>query len=127
MDVPVGGTCDSRFLGVRDEFVRNFTERGEVGAGVCALIDGRIAVDLVGGWTDDRRTRPWQPDSLVNFYSVGKAFVALLALRLVDQGLIGLDDPVVSVWPESCAPAKTWSRSARPCATGRVYRRSARR
>ncbi len=36
----------------------------------------------------------------MDFYSVGKAFVALLALRLVDRGLIGVDDPVVSAWPE---------------------------
>ena len=43
---------------------------------------------------------PWSPETLVNFYSVGKAIVALLALRLVDRGLIGLDDPVISVWPE---------------------------
>ncbi len=100
MDAPIGGVCDSRFRAVGDEFVRNFSERGEVGAGVCVLIDGRTVVDLVGGWADGRRAKPWRPDSLVNFYSVGKAFVALLALRLVDQGLIRLDDPVVSVWPE---------------------------
>jgi CubicO group peptidase (beta-lactamase class C family) len=100
MDAPVNGTCDSRFRGVRDEFIRNFSERGEVGAAVCVLIDGDIAIDLVGGWADRQRTIPWNPDTLVNFYSVGKAIVALLALRLVDQGLIGLDDPIVSVWPE---------------------------
>ena len=63
-------------------------------------------VDLVGGWTDGPRTQPWRPDSLVNFYSVGKAFVALLALRLVDQGLVGLDDPVASVWPEFASAGK---------------------
>ncbi len=80
--------------------MRNFSERGELGAGVCVIVEGRIVVDLVGGWTDGRRAREWQPDSLVNFYSVGKAFVALLALRLVDRGLIGLDDPIASVWPE---------------------------
>jgi CubicO group peptidase (beta-lactamase class C family) len=67
---------------------------------VCVLIDGRTAVDLVGGWADTQRSEPWSPDTLVNFYSVGKAIVALLALRLVDRGLIGLDDPVASVWPE---------------------------
>jgi CubicO group peptidase (beta-lactamase class C family) len=39
-------------------------------------------------------------DTLVNFYSVGKAFVALCALRLVDAGLIALDDALVSAWPE---------------------------
>ena len=32
-------------------------------------------------------------DTLVDFYSVGKAFVALLALQLVDAGPLGLDDP----------------------------------
>ena len=42
----------------------------------------------------------------MNFYSVGKALVALLVLRLVDQGLVGLDDPIVSVWPEFGAAGK---------------------
>ena len=100
MDAPISGSCDARFRSVGDEFARNFSERGEVGAGVCVLVDGRTAVDLVGGWTDSRRSTPWSPQTLVDFYSVGKAFVALLALRHVDRGLIGLDDPVVSVWPE---------------------------
>jgi CubicO group peptidase (beta-lactamase class C family) len=100
VDVPISGSCDSRFRAVRDEFVHNFSERGEIGAGVCVIVDGHTVVDLVGGWTDRQRTTPWSPETLVNFYSVGKAIVALLALRLVDQGLIGLDDPVVSVWPE---------------------------
>ena len=67
MDVPVSGSCDSRFRSVRHEFARNFSERGEVGAGVCVIVDGRTTVDLVGGWTDGSRTRPWRPDTLVNF------------------------------------------------------------
>jgi CubicO group peptidase (beta-lactamase class C family) len=100
VDPPISGSCDSCFRGVRDEFVRNFSERGEIGAAVCILVDGNIAVELVGGWTDPERTSPWRPETLVNFYSVGKAIIALLLLRLVDRGLIGLDDPVVSVWPE---------------------------
>ena len=106
MEAPISGTCDPRFGGVRDEFVRNFSERGEVGAGVCVLVDGHTTVDLVGGWADRQRSVPWTPDTLVNFYSVGKAIVALLALLLVDQGLIGLDDPVASVWPEFGAGGK---------------------
>jgi CubicO group peptidase (beta-lactamase class C family) len=100
MPVPISGSCDARFRHVHDEFMRNFSERGEVGAGLCVLIDGRSVVDLVGGWTDRERRRPWRPDTLVNFYSVGKAFVALLALRLLDRGLIELDEPVASIWPE---------------------------
>ena len=73
---------------------------------MCVVIDGRTAVDLIGGWADHQRTTAWSPETLVNFYSVGKAIVALLALRLVDQGLVGLDDPVVSVWPEFGARGK---------------------
>ena len=49
---------------------------------------------------------PWRHDTLVDFYSVGKAFVALLALQLVDAGRVGLDQPIVAVWPEFAAAGK---------------------
>ncbi len=100
MDAPISGTCDARFGAVGEEFARNFAERGEVGAGVCVMVDEHLVVDLVGGWADERLERPWQPDTLVDVYSVGKPLVALLALQLVDAGLMNLDDPIVSVWPE---------------------------
>jgi CubicO group peptidase (beta-lactamase class C family) len=91
---------------VREEFARNFAERGEVGAAVCVIVDGHVVADLVGGYADTDGLRPWQPETLVNFYSVGKAFVALLALQLVDAGAIGLDDPIAAVWPEFAAGGK---------------------
>jgi CubicO group peptidase (beta-lactamase class C family) len=106
VDIPVTGTCDARFTQVRDEFTRNFVERGEVGSGVCVVIDGTTVVDLAGGWADQARRIPWRADTLVDFYSVGKAFLALLALRLVDAGRLGLDDPVARVWPEFAAAGK---------------------
>lgn len=102
----MGGRCDARFAAVRDAFATNFAERGEVGAAVCVIVDGAVVVDLVGGSADADRTRPWRPDTLVNFYSAGKALVALLALRLVDGGRIGLDAPLASVWPEFAAGGK---------------------
>lgn len=85
---------------VRDQFVTNFRERGEVGASVCAVVDGEIVVDLWGGAADAESGREWERDTLVDFYSAGKPLVACLVLQLVDAGLIGLDDPVESVWPE---------------------------
>ena len=106
MDVPVSGPCDPRFRAVREEFLRNFAERGEVGAAVCIVLDGATVVDLVGGWADPESRRPWRHDTLVDYYSVGKAFVALLALQLVDAGLVALDDPIARVWPEFAAAGK---------------------
>jgi CubicO group peptidase (beta-lactamase class C family) len=105
-DVPVSGHCDERFAPVRAEFVRNFVERGEVGAGVTVLVGGEVVVDLAGGWTDDARTSPWRHDTLVDVYSVGKAVVAVLVLQLVDDGVLALDDPVAAVWPEFAAADK---------------------
>ena len=102
--VPVSGSCDARFTEVREEFVRNFAERGEVGAAVCVLVDGEPVVDLAGGWA--RPGTPWGPDTLVDYYSVGKAFLALLALQLVDAGHIELDEPLSRVWPEFAAGGK---------------------
>jgi len=91
---------------VREAFAANFAERGEVGAAVCVMVGGEVVVDLVGGWADEARTRRWRHDTLVDFYSAGKAMVALLALQLVDAGLVGLDDPIASVWPEFGAGGK---------------------
>ena len=106
MSTPVSGFCDPAFAAVRDAFAENFTSRGEVGAAVCIVVDGRPVVDLVGGWADEQQTRPWQPDTLVNFYSAGKALVALCVLRAVDAGLVSLDQPIASIWPEFAAHGK---------------------
>lgn len=106
MEVPVDGCCDPRYSRVRDAFVANFAERGEVGAAACVIERGEVVVDLVGGWADAARTRPWTHDTIVDFYSVGKAMVALLALQAVDAGLVELDTPVAAVWPEFAAHGK---------------------
>jgi len=106
MDAPISGTCDERFAPVREAFRANFAQRGEVGAAVTVLLGGTPVIELVGGWADQSRVRPWEPDTLVDVYSVGKALVALLALQSVDRGLLGLDEPVASVWPEFAVGGK---------------------
>ena len=103
---PVSGHCQARFTPVREAFVSNFADQGEVGAAVTIYLAGEAVVELVGGWKDIRRTQPWRPDTLVNVYSVGKAIVALLLLQLVDRGEAELDDPVASMWPEFGAKGK---------------------
>jgi CubicO group peptidase (beta-lactamase class C family) len=106
VDVPVSGTCAARFAPVRAAFTENFVSGGEVGAAVCVMIDGEPVVDLVGGFSDRATTTPWRPETLVDFYSVGKALVALSLLRQIDAGRIGLDDPIASVWPEFAVGGK---------------------
>jgi CubicO group peptidase (beta-lactamase class C family) len=106
VDAPLSGQCAPAFAAVREAFAANFARRGEVGAAVCVIVDGTVVVDLAGGWADAARTRPWRADTLVDFYSAGKPIVALLALRLVDAGVVGLDTPIAAFWPEFAAGGK---------------------
>lgn len=103
---PIHGTCAPRFAAVRAEFERNFAERDEVGAAVAVVIDGELAIDLWGGWGDENRTRPWERDTIVNVWSVGKAVSAICLLRLVDEGRVELDAPVARYWPEFAQSGK---------------------
>jgi CubicO group peptidase (beta-lactamase class C family) len=97
---PIDGWCAPRFAPVREAFADNFAERGEVGAAIHVIVGGDVVVDLVGGWADEDRSRPWRHDTIVDVYSVGKAVLALLALQLVDADRLALDQPVADVWPE---------------------------
>ncbi|HEV2561473.1 MAG TPA: serine hydrolase domain-containing protein [Rhizomicrobium sp.] len=100
MNIPIGGICDFRFLAVREAFIANFTERGEPGAAVAIAIGGKRVVDLWGGYADVAQTRPWERNTLVNFFSVSKALCAISANILVERGLVTLDAPVARIWPE---------------------------
>src|SRR5512146_2669521 len=105
-DLPLDGFCDPRFEKVREAFVANFRERGEPGAAVCVSVGGEPVVDLWGGHADIANTKPWQRDTLVNVFSVGKALCALAGARIVEQGLVELDAPVAKLWPEFAQAGK---------------------
>jgi CubicO group peptidase (beta-lactamase class C family) len=102
----VEGVCDPAFAAVRSEFVRNFELRGELGAAICVYVDGRPVVDLWGGFRDAARTRPWERETIACVASSGKGPASICLLRLVERGLVGLDDPVAAFWPEFAQAGK---------------------
>jgi CubicO group peptidase (beta-lactamase class C family) len=102
----VHGYCDPAFKTVCEAFAGNFAERGETGAAVCVLVGGRTAVDLWGGFADTARARPWQPDTLVNVFSVGKGLTAVCAARLAGQRRLDVDARAARYWPEFAAAGK---------------------
>ncbi|MCX4514862.1 beta-lactamase family protein [Streptomyces sp. NBC_01619] len=102
----IEGHCDARFSAVRTAFEENFRERGELGAAVTVRSGGETVVDLWGGWADAARSRPWQRDTVVNVWSTTKGPTALCAHLLADRGLLDLDAPVASYWPEFAAAGK---------------------
>ena len=102
----IHGRCDQRFRPLSDQLRVNFERHRELGAGVAVTIDGEPVVDIWAGWADAAQTRPWQPDTLVDVFSVGKPMAVLCLLQLMEQGLIELDAPVARYWPEFAAAGK---------------------
>jgi CubicO group peptidase (beta-lactamase class C family) len=70
------------------------------------MVDGHQVVDLWGGWADAAGSRPWQADTLVNVFSVGKAVAGLCVLMLASRGALELDRPVAMYWSEFAAADK---------------------
>jgi CubicO group peptidase (beta-lactamase class C family) len=74
------------------------------GSALAVLRDGDVVVDLREGWRDAARTVPWDADTLVNVYSVGKAVIAYAVMLLVRRGKVSLDDAFDRYWPSFRAP-----------------------
>jgi CubicO group peptidase (beta-lactamase class C family) len=106
LQVAIEGMFDSRMHRVRDAFAENFAVHGEVGASVAVTLDGKLVVDLWAGHADAARTRPWTRDTIVNIASSTKGPTAICAHRLVDRGLLDLEAPVATYWPEFAQAGK---------------------
>src|SRR5438067_1286281 len=75
----IHGTYEPTFALVREEFERNFRERGEVGASVCVTLDGETVVDLWGGVANRDTNAPWQGDTVCMVASATKGATAFCA------------------------------------------------
>ncbi len=102
----IEGYVDTHFRHVDEAFRENFASRGELGAAVCVIVDGRVVVDLWGGTADHRTGRPWTRDTLTMIFSATKAATALCAHVLASRGAIDLDLPACRYWPEFTAAGK---------------------
>ena len=71
-----------------------------MGAALAVYVDGRRVVDLWGGYADAARTRPWQRDTIVNLYSVGKAIGASARCVSSMPAASIPHAPVARYWPE---------------------------
>lgn len=92
---------------VADVFRANFEGNpGEVGAACCVYVGGRPVVDLWGGLADREAKRPWAQNTISAVASTTKGAAAICAHMLVQRGLLDLDAPVVTYWPEFGAAGK---------------------
>lgn len=100
------GTHDPRFGALADLLHANVRDGMERGASLCVVQDGEVLVDIWDGWADREGTVPWQADTIVPVWSITKVMTNLTALVAVDRGLVDLDEPVATYWPEFAAAGK---------------------
>ena len=87
MSMEIHGAVTPGFEAVRDAFAANWERHGEVGASVCATVNGEVVFDLWGGTaTYDNGERPWAEDTIVNVWSTTKTMSFLCCLLLADRG-----------------------------------------
>lgn len=103
---PIAGYVAPGFEHVVDEFRRNFTERGELGAAVAAYRGIDCLVDLYGGWKDTRRDRPWEADTMLLVFSTTKGLAAVAVAHAMSHDLFSESDVVADIWPEFAAGGK---------------------
>lgn len=93
-----GGRTDDDFIALKAKFQaaleRLQKDIGFPGATAAFILpDGRAEVFAIG-WADPVRKFPMTPETRIMSGSIGKTFVAALALSLAEEGVLHLDDKI---------------------------------
>lgn len=95
----IHGTVSPGFEEVKIEFIRNFKERGEIGASCCIYYQGEKVVDLWGGYRDKKTKEPWQENTVVKVFSTTKGMALTVLAKLHSDGLLDYEEKVATYWP----------------------------
>ena len=96
---PIDGFVAPGWEPVREAFAANFSERGDLGAGVAVYRRGRLVVDLVGGHRDRDRSEPYDRDTLQLIFSSTKGVTSACVAVCVERGWLDPAADVRSLWP----------------------------
>jgi CubicO group peptidase (beta-lactamase class C family) len=79
---------------VRDRLARLFRESGAASLAVACARDGEIVYEDGFGWADRARRLAADPHVPYSLASITKPITATALLRLVEEGVVGLDEPL---------------------------------
>ena len=96
----IKGFCPSNYQEVADKFLENLNSEEEIGASFTVIQNGKLIIDIHGGFKDKEQTDLWNADTLVGVHSTGKGIISMLIAFLIDQKKLDLDEFVSSYWPE---------------------------
>lgn len=86
--------------------IKTVLDRGETGISVAAYFRGELVAHGYAGYADVAERRPVASSTIFSVFSVTKGIAALAVHLQADRGLLSLDDPISTYWPEFAANGK---------------------
>ena len=96
----IHGYVAEGFEEVKEEFIKNFTDRGEIGAACCVYYEGVKVVDLWGGYKNKKKRELWQENTIVKVFSTTKGMSLVVLAKLHSDDLLDYNEKVSTYWPE---------------------------
>ena len=91
---PRSGFAPDRLARI-DRFMQQYVDSGQIGGAVgLVLQDGLLVYRHAVGWLDKERGRRMTSDALFRIASQSKALTSVVILSLVEEGKVGIGDPV---------------------------------
>jgi len=99
-DKIVHGYVAPGFEEVKEEYIRNYTDRKENGSAIAIYYKGEKVVDLWGGYRDALTKSKWEEDTKVIVFSTTKGLAAMCLAMANSNGWLDYDEKVATYWPE---------------------------
>ncbi|CAG8467373.1 10714_t:CDS:2 [Cetraspora pellucida] len=100
LNTKVQGYVAPEFIDVEKTFIKNFENGYEVGANVAAYYNGKLVVDLHGGYADLETMREYDNNTLQFVFSSTKVMSSIVIAYLVDRGILDYNEKISTYWPE---------------------------
>ena len=99
------GTVHPDFGGLTPLLSKYLNADGRFGGALCVYHRGEKVVDVWGGRRDEQGAQ-WAEDTMAVSFSTTKGVTATALHVLADRGLVDIDAPVATYWPEFAAAGK---------------------
>lgn len=83
-----------------------FTRRRDGGGALAVYVDGQPVVDIWAGYADVNEGTSWEHDTMSMSFSTTKGVASTLVHRLIQRGVLTVDEPVTTWWPAFGARGK---------------------
>ena len=93
-EIKLSGFCDPRFSKIKDLLEESLVSGFDTGASVAIEHEGKMVVNLSGGYKDLDKNEPWTEDTILNVFSTTKAVTAICIAKLIDQGKLDISKNV---------------------------------